>query len=602
MMHASTMALLPTLAILLVSLPACAGVESQPGASTKIDRTNVEREAQGGTATLVERTDESDAGPIRLDTAVKVEPTTLDPSSAADPTARFFIEQMFVGLTDVDDDGNVIPQLATEWTASEDDLVWTFKLGEDIHWVRRDATTGDFQDLGPVTAGDVVYGVLRSLDPNSASDDAYLLYPLVGAEAYHTVEPDASNFDALKAAVGVAAPDDTTVKFTLQEPAAYLPAILALPIAYPLPQTAIEWWGDNWTEAGMIVTNGPYTLRQWDHNSEIWLEKNPLWVAADDTQIELFGGPIVQAASTAMAMYENNQIDMMADPGWRVQSTELDRIETDPQLSRELLFAPQQCTYYYGFVTSKPPFDDVRMRTAFAAAIDRHSLIDNVVKGHQQAAYTFVPPGVFGNVVGDSSVAPYWIDDSYSEQVEEAQKLLESTGYPEGEGLDILLMHNTAADDAQIAQAIQSMWQDAFPKAKITIDSEEWPLLVKTLSTGSPDEEKPNIFRLSWCGDYPDASSWLNKVFHSESGQNYAKYNNPEFDRLVTKAASNPDLDKRQRLYEDAELFLGADTAIAPIFYFSYPRLDKPWLTPTGGSSVADWRIDWEDKLAARGE
>jgi oligopeptide transport system substrate-binding protein len=548
-----------------------------------------------------------DAGRITLDTVIGTEPPSLDPSLATDTTSHFLIKQMFVGLATFDSEANVVPQLATDWSVSDDGLVWTYNLRDDIKWVHRDPKTGEFEDLGPVTAQDVVYGVTRTLDPNSASDYAYVLYVIKGAEEFNTADPSAENFEDLKAALGVSAPDDTTVQFTLHTPAAYFPSIAALWIAYPQHQATIEQYGDNWTEAGLIVTNGPYTLKEWTHGSEVWIEKNPLWVDADNVQIELFGGPIIQEASTEQAMYENNEIDIVADPGWPVPLADIDRIKADPQLSQELLIAPRLCTYYYGFVNSKPPFDDVMVRKAFAAAIDRQTLIDNVTKGEQKPAHSFAPPGIFGNVAADFDIGGWLVQENYADQVAQAQQWLAEAGYPEGEGLDVLLMHNTSEDHAQIAQAVQAMWQEAFPKAKITIENQEWAVYLKTLLPESPDEEKPSVFRMGWCADYPDSNNWLNEVFNSKSGQNYAKYNNPEFDKLVEEAAFEPDPAKRQELYKQAEtIFIDQDAGIAPIYYYTYVRLYKPWVTPVigpvGGDPVAEWRIDWEAKQQARGE
>ena len=625
-MSSKKIAFLLVVAVMLGLVAACGGAAPQPEVVTVVETVIVEKVVEGETVTVVETVEvekevikevekivevapaDPDAGRVRLDTVIGTEPPTLDPSLATDTTSHFLIEQMFQGLTDFDEDANVIPQLATDWSVSADGLEWTFKLRDDIRWVHRDAKTGEFTDQGPVTAGDVVYGTLRSLDPNTASEYAYVLYVIAGAEEFNTADPEAEDFEELKAGVGVAAPDDTTVVFTLKEPAAYFPSIAAMWVAYPLPQAAIEQWGNNWTEAGLIVTNGPYTLREWTHQSELWLEKNPLWVNADDVQIELFGGPIIQEESTAQAMYENNEIDMMADPGWTPPLPDMDRIKADPQLSQELFIAPRLCTYYYGFVNSKPPFDDVRVRKAFAMAIDRQSLIDNVTKGDQIPAHSFAPPGIFGNVADDMSIGSFLIQANFADQVKEAQELLAEAGYPDGEGLNVLLMHNTSEAHAQVAQAVQAMWQEAFPKAKVTIENQEWAVYLKTLLPESPDDEKPNVYRLGWCADYPDANNWLNEVFNSKSGQNYAKFFNEEFDALVEEAAFEPDPAKRQELYRQAEdLFINQEVGIAPIYYYTYVRLYKPWLTkvvisPVGGDPVAEWRMDWAAKLAARGE
>ena len=135
--------------------------------------------------------------------------------------------------------------------------------------------------------------------------------------------------------------------------------------------------------------------------------------------------------------------------------------------------------------------DNVLVRKAFSAAIDRQSLIDNVLKGEQRPAHSFAPPGIFGNVADDFSVGGWMVEDDYEAQVTQAQAWLEEAGYPEGEGLDLLLMHNTSEAHALIAQAIQAMWAEAFPKAAITIENQEWQVYLKTLlPTGRPLVEK----------------------------------------------------------------------------------------------------------------
>jgi oligopeptide transport system substrate-binding protein len=430
------------------------------------------------------------------------------------------------------------------------------------------------------------------------------LYPIKGAEAVNTADPASEEFEGLLAELGVEAVDDTTVQITLEQPAAYFASIMALSNAYPVPAEAVEQWGDNWTEAGLIVTNGPYTLREWTHGASVMIEKNPLWVEADNVQVELFGGPIIQEASTAMAMYENNEIDLMASPpGWGPPLPDMDRIRADAQQGEELFIAPQLCTYYYGFVNSKPPFDDVRVRKAFAMAIDRQSLIDNVVKGDQIPAHSFAPPGIFGNVADNMEIGGDLVGD-YTAQLADAQALLAEAGYPEGEGINVTLGHNTSESHAQIAQAVQAMWQEAFPKMQLTIENQEWAVYLDTMGPEAPDDEKPEIYRLGWCADYPDSNNWLNEVFNSQSGQNYAKFNNEEFDSLVEEAAFEPDQQKRLELYQEAErIFIEEEAAIAPIYYYTYVRMYKPWLepviSPVTGDPIAEWRVDVEAQQAA---
>ena len=613
--------LLLVVSLVLALVAACGGAAS-PETVTVVETVVVEKE--GETVTVVETVEvvkevekivevapeDPDAGRVKVNTVIGTEPPSLDPSLATDSTSIFFINNMFVGLTDFDEESNVIPALATDWDVSEDGLTWTFNLRDDIQWVTRDPNTGEINVLRPVTAQDVVYGVTRTLDPNTASDYAYVAYTIKGAEAFNTADPGAEDFEDIKAALGVTAPDDTTVEFTLEAPAAYFPSIAGLWPLFPQPQEVIEQYGDNWTEAGLIATNGPYTLREWTHGPSLMIEKNPHWIEADDVQIELFGGPIIQEESTAMALYENNEIDFMGNPpGWGPPLPDMDRIKADAQLSQELFIAPQLCTYYYGFVTTKAPFDDVNIRKAFAMAIDRESLIENVVKGDQVPAHSFAPPGVFGNVAGDFEIGTNLVTEGgmdYATRVSEAQTILADAGYPDGEGLDIVLGHNTSEAHAQIAQVVQAMWQEAFPQAQITIENQEWAVYLDTLDPEAPDEDKPNVYRMAWCADYPDANNWLNDVFNSQSGTNYAKFNNDEFNALVEEAAFEADPAVRQDLYKQAEsILIDQEQAIAPIYYYTYVRLYKPWITPVinpvGGDPIGKWRVDLDARQAAMG-
>lgn len=590
------------LALALLALVACAGQTAPAPAETSEEAAPAES-ADASAAEAPADTGEK----VTLDTVFGTEPPSMDPSLSTDSQSIWAIRQMFMGLTGFDAEANVIPSLATEWSVSEDGLTWTYKMRDDVHWVKLDPATGEFEDLGPVTAQDVVYGVKRTLDPTTASAYAYVLYLIAGAEEFNTADPAAADFEALRDAVGVTAVDDTTVEFTLKQPAGYFPSITGLWVTFPLNQEAVEAGAEQWTEPGNIVTNGPYTLEQWDHGAYVSYVKNPLWPDAADVQIEVIQGPIIESESTAMAMYEANEIDLMADPGWGPPLPDMDRIKADPTLSQELFIAPRTCTYYYGFVNNKAPFDNPLVRKAFAAAIDRQSLVDNVLKGDQLPAHTFASPGNFGNAAGNMDIAPWMVESDYAAQVAQAQEWLAEAGYPEGEGLDVSLMHNTSEAHAQIAQAVQAMWAEAFPKANITIENQEFQVYLQTLLPEAPTEDKPDVYRMGWCADYPDANNWLNEVFNSKSGQNYAVFNNPDYDAVVEQAAAETDPAKRQELYDQAEKLLIEDaTAIAPLYYYTYVRLYKPWLSdveisPVTGDPIYKWKIDQAAKDAARG-
>jgi len=493
------------------------------------------------------------------------EPPTLDPALATDTTSVFVDEQLFLGLTDFDDETmEVTPELAKEWRPSEDGLVWTFILRDDVKWT----------DGKPVTAYDVEYGVKRTLDPATASDYAYVLYIIKGAEDYNAgkvKDPDT---------VGVKAVGDWIVRFELNHPAGYFPAVAGMWIAKPQPKETIEKWGDKWTEPEYIVTNGPYKLKEWVHEDHLVMVKNPDYYEADKVQIDKIDCVMVVEASTAQSLYEGGELDVQED----IPLEDMDRLKADPVLSKELYIAPRLCTYYYGFNNEKFPFDNPLVRKAFASAIDRETLIATVLKGEQKPATTFVCPGNFG-----------WVDPSeeigYPFSPERARKLLAEAGYPGGKGFpEVTLMFNTSESHRKIAQVIQAMWRQVLG-VKVNLANQEWKVYLKTCA-----EDASQIYRIGWCSDYPDANNWLNDVFNSKSESNYANFSNPEFDKLIEAAAAESDPAKRKEMYKEAERILcETDCAIAPIYWYTRVVLTKPYVkrtyAPLGGEHIKDWRI-----------
>jgi oligopeptide transport system substrate-binding protein len=297
------------------------------------------------------------------------EPPSLDPSLATDNISINIAGALFLGLTTFEGD-QVVPQLATDWESPDGGQTWIFNMRDDVVWINYNPATGEFTELGPVTAHDVVYGVKRTLDPRTASTYAYALYSIENAEAINTSEATGEELDALVETAGVEALDDYTVQFTLDSAAGFFPAIAGMWVARPMPQAVIEERGERWVEPGFIVTNGPYVLEEWAHDDHLNLLKNPFYYDADNVQIEKIEGIMVTEASTAMALYEAGELDTLGDTVY-IPLPDMDRIKADPVLSQEYNQASDLGTYYYGFVNTKPPFDNHLVRKAFSAAIDR---------------------------------------------------------------------------------------------------------------------------------------------------------------------------------------------------------------------------------------
>jgi len=339
------------------------------------------------------------------------------------------------------------------------------------------------------------------------------------------------------------------------------------------------------------------------------LVKNPFWIDADSVQIEHVDYDTVQEASTRFAMYENNELD-----GSDVPLPEMDRVRADPVLGEELAILPRACTYYYGFVNTKYPFDDQRVRTAFSQAIDRQSLVDNVTKGGQIPASSFAPPGIFG-APEPGTVGMFYDPEA---AVASLQEFLDENGMTidDFNDLDIVLMHNTSESHGQIAAAIQQMWADALG-AEVRIENQEWSVYLSTIQKDQPIEEQPHIYRLAWCADYADENNWVHENFNSTQGYNDLRRNcvdvncneviETEFDELTVAAQVETDPAIRAELYAQAEEILALDeAAMAPIYHYTFVRVVKPWLTQTFPSVAApaiyEWTLDWDAKTAALGE
>jgi len=494
---------------------------------------------------------------------------TLDPGLAEDSTSIEVIEQLFLGLTDFDDDtAEVIPELASDWSVSADGLTVTFRLRE-ARW----------SDGRPVTADDVVWAARRNIAPATASPYAFMMYGLRNAEAINTGKL------ADAARLGVEAPDARTVRFSLARPAAYFPAVAGMWMLRPLPRRAIEAHGAAWTEPAHIVTNGPYRLREWQRGNRLMLQRNPDYFAAASVRIPEVHYLIVPESSTGLAMYENGELDLLGSSYLSVPTPDIPRLKADPVLGAQFAIQPAMCTYYFGFNTARPPMNDRRVRKAFSAAIDRRLLIERIVRGGQRPATTFTPTPVFGAVPPGAGVG-------IGHDSQQARRWLSEAGYPGGKGFpEVVLMYNTAEAHAQIAQAVQQMWRRELG-VTVRLENQEWKVYLQTTLRS----DGPHIFRMAWCADYPDANNWLMEVFHPGKSTNRVHWHNPEFAHATEQAQAVQDPQERRRLYRRAEQILTEDEAvIAPVYFYTRVTLTQPYLqrklAPMGGNHIRDWRF-----------
>jgi len=474
---------------------------------------------------------------------ISTEPPSLDPGTAIDSTSFAVLVGMYEGLTRLDEEGNAVKAIAKDWTVSDDGLTWTFKLRDDVKW-----TNGD-----PVTAHNFEYAWKRALDPALASQYAYQLYYIKGAEAYNAGE----NTD--KDSIGVKAQDDHTLVVELNAPTPYFTSLTAFFTYYPLNENAIGGVEDWFADASTMVSNGPFKLAEWKHNDSIRLVKNPDYYAAEDIKLEEVRMTMVDDAATELSMYQTGQIDWNGSPNGEVP---LDLIPTLKQQNK-LHIKGKASIYYYAFNVQAKPFDNAKVRKALSMAINRKDIVEKITQADQIPAYGVVTPGI----IGDSKTfrEEFKDTDYFKEDYAEAKKLLQE-GLAES-GMDKLpettLLYNTSDGHKKIAQAVVGMWKDNLG-IDVKLENQEWQVFLNTRQ-----QLDYQIARAGWGADYNDPMTYLD-MYTTTSGNNDIGFSNKEYDKLIADALKEPNSKKRMELMAKAEqLLFEQEMPIVPLYYYT---------------------------------
>ncbi|MFX1265944.1 MAG: ABC transporter substrate-binding protein, partial [Promethearchaeota archaeon] len=474
------------------------------------------------------------------------EPSTLDPGTAGDDPSTFMVAQLFEGLVSVDADYNVLPAVAARWEVHDGGQRYLFRLREGLRW----------SDGLPLTAADFEYAWKRNLAPALRSPLAHLLYVLENARAFGEGamhDPDR---------VGVAALDDLTLEVRLEGPTAYLPHLLALPIAYPLPRRVLEGIGQSWTVPGNLVSNGAYQLEEWQRGERLVLCRNPYYYGRFSGNAHRVECPVFTDSAPVLEAYAADDLHgismIMTDPGTTARA--------HAAHGGELIFTPQPSTPYLVFRADWPPFDDVRVRRAFVQAVDREALAKEAWQGqYLPATGGFIPPGMPGHSAG--------ISPAYNP--EQARRLLVQAGYPNGPEFPAItwLCPGSSADNPVIP-FLRTAWHSNLG-VNLEAQSLDWGAYIERRK-----RDPANLALSGWLADYPDPDSLLRVVFHSTEGINPGRWHNRRFDALVEEAARLADQTRRMALYQEADRILVAEeAAIIPLGYGQGRTLVKPWVT-----------------------
>jgi len=563
-----------------------------------------------GTPQLVEVTAAPPAGAkiLHMSTSGAGDVPTVDPNIAEDTTSIEIVNITNIGLTYLREaDATLHPGMAQTWDISADGLTYTFHLLPNIPWVRWNGTEVEKVQSCPdesgatkdrvVTAYDFEYGMKRALTPAIASPYAYVLaFAVQGASAYNNGKGPVED-------VAVKAIDDVTLEVKFVEDAAYNINIIGLWTGHATPKWIIEGddctdaRGDRWGEPGFFQGFGPFTLKEWVHDSYISVVKNPFWPGTPDIAVPKLDEIqfVMLDAVAQLAEYEAGNIDVSLVP-----SADTDRVKADPVLSKEYYNAPNLCSYYYGFNTKAKFVDDVRVRQALSMAIDRQGLIDNVLKAGQEPAQWFSRPGL----VAAPTMADHPDLGIKSDPVA-AKALLDAYLAEKGitaADMDLTLMFNTSSGHQRIAEAIQQMWK-ANLGLDVKVTNQEWAVY---LATVKDPVATPQIWRMGWCPDYPDTNNYIREVFifggssnpKEGGGINWGPgdSNYDDWEKLLLAAAKERDPQKRIEMYAQAEeTLVKTEAAIIPIYWYVSSSVTKPYVirtySVTGHQDYTDWDL-----------
>lgn len=538
------LAMVMALALLCATFAACgdtSGTSSSAGtSSTASDSGDSSAAEEGETATG------GSGGTLNMRNTM--EPTSLNTLLATYAYDFTPINAMIECL--YRDDENDVPQPAGAETVdiSDDKLVYTFHLREDATW-----SNGD-----PVVATDYEFAWQQALNPEVASDYAYMLYFIHNAEPYFNGEVEWSE-------VGVKVIDDYTLEVTLDNPLPYATDLFAFPTLAPINQKFYEEVGaDKYaTDAEYFCCNGMYELTEWSHNSEIVFEKREDYWNAAEVGPDKIVYKIITDSQAGLNSYLSREIDYTdLDSGEVVQQAEAAGFEVGVK--------PARSSYYLIVNTEDEFMSNQNLRLALAYSIDKQALVDTVYQNDNQPMTSFTPPAIMGAAGADGPSFQEALLEERGEMypgsgdLEKAQEYLQAALEELGCTVDELNLSIDCADDSlrrNCATFLQEQWRQNLGIENIAVNS------MQTKQVSANRQSGDYCMSLGgWSPDYNDAINFLD-LWVTDGGNNDSFWSNEEYDNLIAQATAEADEEVRQQYLFDAEEILAAEMPVIPLYW-----------------------------------
>jgi ABC-type oligopeptide transport system substrate-binding subunit len=473
-----------------------------------------------------------------------VEPTAIDPYNSQESEGILVTKQLFVGLVTVNDEtAELTPGVAEKWSKNDDCTSWTFNL--------RSGTT--FSNGDPVDAQAFIRGMTRAAKQKAASDVAYHMAGIEGYEAIHGTG-EANSTAKSDTFSGLSAPDANTLVVKLSAPDCEFDKKTLQPVMSPVPAAAGD--ADNKAFNDMPIGNGPFKMKEpWRHDQSINLVRNDSYFGTkanlDEVAITLL--PSTGALEAEYKGVQSGQFDYA-----RIPPTLIPQAKAEFEPKGGFLHELTNGINYLLVNTVNPPLNKADARKAISLAIDRDAIIAGVFKGLQTKASSIVPPpfkAYYQAGVCDVCDKP---------DVARAKDLAAKAGLTPG--TKVTLAYNTGGGHESWVQAIQQQLQD-----NLGLKVELQPFPFKELLQKEAAKDATGLFRAAWSADYPSAENFLFPLLSKNSlppGDNRGRYDNAEFDSLLSQARKTPDESKRAELIKKAEkIAIGDDLALIPLWY-----------------------------------
>ena len=473
------------------------------------------------------------------------EPASLDPHKVESDVEFNIISDLFEGLVSVSPAGEIQPRLAEKWENKEN-TVWTFHLRPGITW----------SDGTAITAQDIVWSWQRLVSPLTASP--YSSYP---GNMHIVNAKEIAEGKKAPETLGVKAVDDATLEVTLTQPNAAFLAMLAHPSLVPIDKVLVNRFGEQWTKPEHIVTSGPYKLSAWVVNERIVAERNPRYWDNQHTVINKVTWLPIHSEAADVNRYKAGEIDIV----YTVPINQFAQLKKT--MGDQLNVSPQLATYYYEFNTTRPPFNDPRVRLALNMALDKDIIAEKVLGQGQRPAWLISQPDIGGVKLQNPEYASW----PREKRIAEAKKLLSEAGYSDSHPLVFNLLYNTSESHQRVAIAASSMWKKNLG-VEAKLQNQEWKTMLDTMHTHNFD-----AVRYAWIADYDDAATFLNN-FRTGDSENTSQYSNPAYDEALKNAAKASDGVTRGKYYQQAEDLLAKDVPAVPVYHYVRTHLVKPWV------------------------